>query len=240
MQEETDGAVTLDDDDPEILARVIEFLYTGDYSAQRPKDFEPLLKRHIKDSPVLIEAPSVWFTPLKSAPLGSQPSPAHPAGTPTAPSTGSRAPDNRSFSFSSTATPSGGRPFSTSAYNFDTIPSSKLAQVSAALTVHTTVYAYADRFDVANLRDLACQRFEKDFCEARPARARLAEIFNLVYESTRPNDLRLRLFVTKEAILGRETTSRDKTFCDVMRKHEPIAWALGIETAAQPANVYRF
>ena len=48
MQEAATGVITLDDDDPAVLDRVIKYLYLLDYSDEETIDFDPSI---ISESP---------------------------------------------------------------------------------------------------------------------------------------------------------------------------------------------
>lgn len=96
----------------------------------------------------------------------------------------------------------------------------------SVLRLHTLVHELADKFDIELLREHAYQRFLSDWNVNAFSHPLFPKFVEFVYDSTRPTDIRIRLFLTRTIVMYHHANITSADVQEVIAKHEPAAWRI--------------
>ena len=202
-QEATSRKVNFPEDDPQIMSRVVLFLYTSDYDANSVPTF-------------ILPGQNQGSKSLATVQQAGQE--IKPSTTPESPATAETPPAKRQKTSAATATPATAQvPMN----NTTALPPG----IFETLKTNALVYKCADMLGIENLKVLAADRFMAD---ARVAFSEMgfAEPLRILYQSTRSDDELLRVPVTTLCVENHELVERIADTVGVMEQYEYCAWKI--------------
>jgi hypothetical protein len=200
--------VDLPEDEPEIVARALTFIYTGEYSSTKSTDVAKLLGERLV------------------APTGIGES----TGTENATETGEAKATGEATETSNPSESSNNERLADSSES-STVESGDARRVR--LRISTLTYQMADKFGLRELqlktledfRDVF-QTYRNVFQTYKGSLAGLNEIVALVYDCTASDDQSLRRFVTSECVESFDSVEEDSQLLETVKANEPMAWSL--------------